>query len=259
VLLLAAAGAAYGVAVTMKRGPPAWAALPAVLLYLLCGVHAVLLAWITGAGVALPGLQISPGLKSWYFAELVRESRPVLPPALLLLAIAAHALVLFPRPDRKRWLHPLPATLLFVALFSVVDARGELPPIPYDRALGPGGVAFLTVVPDDEGARIVVAQGEPGAAFLAVLHDHRTNSRPPELRLGWTKDGKGLFVVAEGERKPAFAVDLGGNAIGRLPVEAHEWPQKEDAYVPTEVRRRVSQARVDVARFLKEHGGIYVP
>ena len=50
ILLVAAAMSAYGVGVVLKRKPPWWAAVPAVLLYLFLGIHSVLLAWMSSAG-----------------------------------------------------------------------------------------------------------------------------------------------------------------------------------------------------------------
>jgi hypothetical protein len=252
-LLLAAAASCYGVAVVLKRRPPLWAALPALLLYAFCGIHAVLLAWLLSDGVVLPGLQISPDVKRYYLTEVWQGRAAGLDPWLLALVVPAHLLACVPRL-RIGWLKgPLPATVVFLGF--LVHFLGP-PTTVFESARGPEGIAYLTVAERGDGARIVLTHGPPEATFLDVVHVHDTKSAPPHLRLAWTRDGQGI-VIRIGNERP-FAVDLDGHVTGALPVYAHEWTA-EGGYESPAVRRRFSQARRDVAEFIQVHGGLYVP
>ncbi|MHC4550875.1 MAG: hypothetical protein ACYTEZ_19135 [Planctomycetota bacterium] len=257
ILLLAAAASAYGAALVVKRRPPWWAAIPALLLYVVCGIHAVLLAWFTSAGIVLPGLQLSPGLKGFYLAEVWRGRFWGLEPALLGLVVAAHLLVAAPKITLDRLKAPLPATVVFLGLFLLFRARGSEPPIAFDRTPGPAHMAYLTTEPVGEGARIILAHGEPGASFLDVAHVHESASKPEPIKILWTKDG--TAIVFSIHHFPYMAIDLDGETTGELPVESHEWPKPDGGYTSPDVRRRFSQARRDVAEYIGRHGGIFVP
>jgi hypothetical protein len=251
-LVLAVAASCYGVGLVLKRRPPLWAAVLALLLYAFCGIHAVLLAWLTGDGVVVPGLQISPGLKGYYLAEVWHDRAWGLEPWLLALVVPAHLLACAPR-FQLGWLKaPLPATLVFLG-FLVYFLNPHL--IAAERAQGPERVAYLTVVKQGEGARLILAHGAPQATFLSVVHVHRTESHMPRLRMHWTRDGQAI-VLQTGHERP-FAVDVDGNVTGILPVHTHEWPTP-GGYKSPDVRRRFSQARRDVAEFIQNHGGLYV-
>ena len=252
ILLLAVATSCFGVVLVLKRKPPLWAAAPALLLYAFCGIHTVLLAWLTSDGVVFPGVQISPGLKSFYLAEVWNDRAWGLEPALLALVLAAHLLASAPRL-KVAWLKgPLPATLMFLGFLVYFQ---NPPRIVGERAPGPERTVYLTTVEQGEGASLVLAHGAPEATFLDVVHVHETESRPPRVRLHWTKDGQGIVLQAGYERP--FAVDLDGKVTSALPVHAHEWPTP-GGYQSPAVKSRFSQARRDVAEFIQNHGGLYV-
>jgi hypothetical protein len=257
VLLLAATGSAFGAWAALRSRPPLWAAALAAFLFAVAGVAAVLATWIAGDGIALPGLQLSPGLKAWYFAEVTRDRQPWLDRALLVVAPLAHVLLLVARRDRVALLRPAPATALFVWLFLRVGALADEEK-HVEQARGPDQVAYLTIVSRPGGARLILAAGDPDSSFLRVVHEHETASPPPRLHLHWTSDGEGLVVRAHEEEKPAFAVDLEGHATGLLPVEAREWPEP-GGFVAPDVKQRFSQARRDVAEFIRGHGNLYQP
>lgn len=253
ILLLTAATSCYGVVLVLKRRPPLWAAVPALLLYAFCGIHTVLLAWLTSNGVVFPGLQISPGLKAYYFAEVWYDRAWGLEPGLLALVVPAHLLACMPRLSAGWLKGPLPPTVIFLGFLVYFLSP---PRIAAERAPGPERMAYLTVVEQGDGAQLVLAHGPRRATFLDVVHVHETESPPPHLRLLWTKDGQGI-VIRIGNDRP-FAVDLEGRVTGALPVHAHEWPTP-GGYRSPDVRRRFSRARRDVAEFVQNHGGLYVP
>ncbi len=254
VLLLAAAASAYGAWASLKSRPPLWAAAVAATLFAAAGVFAVLASWVLGDGVVLPGLQLSPGLKAYYLAEAAWGLVPSVGRSLLLLAPLAHLLLVAARRDEATVFRPLPATAVFVWLFlSIADE-----PAAVVRARGPERVAYLTIASQEGGARLILAAGEPFAGFLGIVHVHETSSTPPELHLHWTNDGKGLVVRVHEESDPSFAVDLDGNVTGALPVEAREWTAP-GAFVPPDVRQRFSRARLDVSKFIRDHGGFAPP
>lgn len=265
-LLLAAVASAYGAWTSLKCRPPIWSAALAALLFAVAGVLAVLASWVLGDGIVLPGFQLSPGLKAYYFQEMAWGNAPWVGRALLAVAPLAHILLVAVRRDRRALLLPLPATAIFLWLFlhvgAVADEREKVV-----RARGPGQVAYLTIVSRDGEARLILAAGEPFASFLKVLHVHETTGDLPALssdegeplHLYWTNDGKGLVVRVHEQAEPAFAVDLQGNVTGALPAEAREWPVKPGLFVPGDVEHRFSTARKDVAKFVQEHKGLAPP
>jgi hypothetical protein len=252
ILLLAAAASAYGAWASLKSRPPLSAAAFSAALFAAAGVFAVLASWIFGDGIVLPGLQLSPGLKAYYLAEAAWGLAPSIGRWLLLLAPLAHLLLVAIRRDEATLLRPLPATAVFVWLFLGISDE----PATVVRARGPEQVAYLTIASDGEGARLILAAGDPFAVFLRVAHVHETASAPPELHVNWTNDGKGLIVRVHEEKDATFAVDLDGNVTGELPVEAREWPAD---YVSPDVQRRFSFARKEVSRFIAEHRGLAPP
>lgn len=251
-LLLAAAASAYGAWASLKSRPPLLAAVIAAILFAAAGILAVLASWLAGDGVVLPGLQLSPGLRKYYVTEEEWGLAPSVSRWFLLVAPLAHLILLAARRDRTALLRPLPSSCIFIWLLLAV--AGE--PVTVKQARGPGRVAYLTIASKEGRARLILATGEPFAAFLRIAHVHETQSAPPELHLNWTNDGKGLVVRVHEEKDATFAVDLDGNVTGELPVEAREWPAP---FVPPDVGKRFSEARKEVSKFIREHGGLAPP
>jgi hypothetical protein len=259
ILLLAAAASAFGAWASLKSRPPLWAAAAAALLFAVAGICAVLASWIVGDGVVLPGLQLSPGLKATYFAEVRFAGWPWVGRALLLLAPLAHLLVLVARRDRWALLRPAPATALFLGLFLWLGGEEDAWRFRVVQARGPDGVGYLTIATRPEGTRMILAAGAPFASFLRVLHVHEATIPPPvELHLYWTNDGRGLVVRVHEEEKAIFAVDLDGAPTGMLPADRREWARRGE-FVPPDVQERLSRARRDVAEFVVRHGNLYPP
>ena len=251
VLLLAAGASAYGVWASLKSRPPLWSAALSAVLFAAAGVIAILASWISGDGVVLPGLQLSPGLRDYYLTEAEWGLVPSLSRWLVFLGPLGHLILAVVRRDRATVLVPFPATAVFLWLLL---ATAETPTAVV-RARGAEQVAYLTIVPHEDGARLILAAGEPFSSFLRVLHVHETLSAPPQLHLHWTNDGKVLVVRVHDEEFPSFAVDLDGNVTGALPVEAREWTEPGD-YVPGDVRQRFSEFRKDVSKLVHEHRGL---
>lgn len=254
-LLLAAAASAYGAWASLRSRPPLPAAAAAAVLFAAAGVVAVLVSWITGDGIVLPGRQISPGLVAYYLSEEARDEVPPVGRALVLLAPLAHLLLVLARRDRAAILRPLPATAAFVLLFLVLGASGRTLVV---QAPGPDKVAYLTIAPREGGARLILAAGDPLAAFLEVLHVHDTEGEPLELHLHWTNDGKAVVLRLHEEKDPAFAVNLGGEVTGELPKAPREWVAP-GGFVPPDVQERFSLARKEVFKLIQAHGGLASP
>ncbi len=251
-LLVAAAASAYGTWASLKSRPPLWAAAISAILFAVAGIALVLASWLAGDGIVLPGLQLSPGLKAYYFFEEAWDLAPSVGRSLLFLAPLAHLLLVAARRDRASLLRPLPATALLLWLFlGIAEGRSTVV-----QARGPERVAYLTIASREGKARLVLATGEPFAAFLRIAHVHETEGTPQQLHLNWTNDGKGLVVRVHEEKDAVFAVDLDGNVTGALPAEAREWPAE---FVPPDVKTRFSEARMEVAGFIREHGGLAPP
>jgi hypothetical protein len=257
-LLLAAAASAYGVLVALKSRPPLWIAAPAALLFGVAGLVAVLSSWVSGDGIVLPGLQLSPGLNEYYMREASWGRLPVLSAWLILVGPLAQVLLLAVKRDGAALLRPLPATAVFLWLFlHTRAAAGEERTIV--RARGPDRVAYLTIVSREKGARLVLATGKDMATFLQVRHVHDSESNPPLLHLYWTRDGKGVVLRVHEEEDAWFAIDVDGNAIGHLPSEEREWASGPEAFVPPDVKKLRSDARHAVWKFQTEHGGLLPP
>lgn len=247
-LLAAAAASAYGAWASLKSRPPLWAAVLAAVLFAAAGVLAVVVSWISGDGIVLPGLQLSPGLRQYYAEEAAWGLVPSVSRWLLLAAPLAHLLLVAARRDKKALFLPAPATAVFAWLLLAMPDQTVL----VVRARGPEQVGYLTIASRDEGAQLIVASGDPLATFLRVLHVHDSGTWPPELHMNWTNDGKGL-VVRVHEKDPVFAVDLDGDVTGELPVEEREWSG------PGASEERFSLARKDVFKFIHEHRGLAPP
>lgn len=249
---LAALGAAYGAWASLRSRPPLWAAVAAAVLFAATGVVAVLVSWVAGDGVVLPGLQLSPGLKGFYMSERDWGLAPSLSRWLLLAAPAAHLVLVAARRDRKALLVPLPATAIFVWLLLVA------PDVPATvvRARGPEQVAYLTIAEREGGARLIVAAGDPFASFLRILHVHDAEAVPVELHLEWTKDGKAVVIRLHEQKDACFAVELDGSVTGGLPAAKREWPGD---YLPGDVAARFSLYRKEVFKLIQAHGGLFPP
>jgi hypothetical protein len=126
------------------------------------------------------------------------------------------------------------------------------------QARGPGRVAYLTIAEREGGARLIVAAGEPLAAFLRVLHVEDTSGVPPEIHVYWTSDGKAVVLRLHEEKDPVFAVDLDGETTGDLPSEPREWPAAGE-YRHADVAARFSLARKEVFKLIQAHGGLAPP
>ncbi len=253
IILLAAAGSAFGTWITLRGGAWRWLALPAVALWTAAGVQTALLAALSGDGRPLPGLQMNPLVKDQWGQILAAGWLPTPEPAYCLLALLAHLFALLARPATASLKRPLPATLLFVALFFVLRERVDGPATSYVRALGPDGkAAFLTLPP----GRLILATGLEEAAFLGVRVTSRRDGEVPEPRLHWTKDGRAVVLSSRFRR--IYAIDEGGASAGELPASADGWPHADPKHESTSLRRALTQAERAVAEFIQQHGGIDV-
>ncbi|MCK6458805.1 MAG: hypothetical protein L6Q95_02795 [Planctomycetes bacterium] len=255
ILLLAALASACGAWASLKCRPPLVAAAAAAILFAAAGVAAVLVSWITGDGIVLPGRQISPGLVAYYLTEEAVGRLPPVGRALILLAPLAHAMLALVRRDRAALLRPLPATAIFLWLLASVGGPGRATVV---QAPGPDRVAYLTIAPRDGGARLILAAGEPLAPFLEVLHVHETEGTPLDLHVHWTGDGKAVVLRLHEEKDPMFAIDLDGNVTGALPAKPREWTPP-GGFVPPDVQERFSLARKEVFKLIQAHGGLAPP
>jgi hypothetical protein len=224
-------------------------------LFALAGIAAVLASWITGDGIVLPGLQVSPGLVAFYFAEAAWDLVPPVGRALVLLGPAAHLLLLAARRDRTALLRPLPATAAFAWLFLAIGGEGRLGVV---QGPGPDKVAYLTIAEREGGARLIVAAGDPFAPFLRVLHVHETEGVPPAIHVHWTADGHAVVLRLHEEKDPVFAVDLDGETTGELPSRPREWGKPGET-APPDVGKRFSLARKEVFKLIQAHGGLAQP
>ena len=261
ILILCAAGAAYATHTAISLKSNLYATIGAVVLFTLVAMHTVFLAVLTGDGRIIPGRQFNPNLKAIWGDSLAGTPWP--DPNWLLLGLLAHALVVFPRPDRASVLRPLPATLLLLVLYFVIDSRTDWPATRYQVEPGPGTLAFLTIAPrgDGEDCRIMIALGTRDNVFLDVIYRHEAGGWPPvdprPPRLFWTKDG--LAVVLSIMRSPLLAVVIEtGEVVGGLPSAREDWPRKNPDALSNDTRRMLSEWRHDVDYFIHQHGGLNV-
>lgn len=257
ILILAAIGAAYAAAVSVHLKKRLPVALLAVLLATFVGMHTVMLAIMTGDGRILPGHQLSPDVKASWRDALAATPFPHSGFTFLILAV--HALILMQTPGRRAFWLPMPATLIFVAIFVGVSGRTDLDPPRYVPEIGPARTAYLTVVTLDKKkrTRIIISDGERDASFLKVRLVHESGAPPPRRRLFWTRDGKGLVLMVL--RKKILGVDLeSGQVAGGLPEKGHEWPRRTAAAESVKTQMQLSRWRREVEAFIREHGGIYV-
>lgn len=255
-LLVTLAFVVYGTVTALKSEAPKAARALAVLVYAALGVHTILLAWWYGDGRVLPGLQLSPEFRNYYAGRVRAGSWPALQPAVGIVALLAHLAVAIPRPGRGALLALLPVTLFFGWTFFHFQGKEDGRATTYERVLGPGEHAYLTVAPDGKGVRLIFSIAGAADTFARVLHVHAADAKPPEPTLFWTKDGKA--VVLASRRRRIFAVDRDGETTGTLPVASHEWPAADPALESVAVQRVLSAAARDVDHFVRAHGGIYV-
>jgi hypothetical protein len=254
-LLLAAAASACGAWASLRSRPPLALSVLCALLFAAAGLAAVLASWVLGEGIVLPGRQVSPGLVAFYLSEETWNLAPRVGRTLILLGPLAHLLLVLVRRDRAAVLFPLPATAAFLWLFLGVAAEGRIGVV---QVRGPERVAYLTIAEREGGTRLILAAGEPFDAFLRVLHVHETKGVPPELHVHWTNDGKAVVVRVHEQKDPVFAVDLDGEVTGELPSEPREWPPP-GGFVPPDVAKRFSLARMEVFKLIQTHGGLAPP
>lgn len=246
-----ALGAAYGTAVALRRRGPVLATAVAVLLYAAAGANGAMLATLGGDGRILPGRQLNPEVLRGLGASLAEAPLGFPAPSLAVCALAAHALLWAPRPDRAGLLAPLPATLLF----GLLAATSPEDTIEFHRSIGPEETAYLTLqTRAGRGCRLVVASGPDDAAFLRVRLVHDAESAPPRPKLRWSADGAVLVVSALGEDLLALPRD--GEPVGFLPTAANAWPRENRATEPADALRARGEARLAVAKLVAEHGGL---
>jgi hypothetical protein len=255
-LVGAAVFAAWGTRVALTAKLPLWVSLPVVALYLFLGIHTVLLAGLAGDGRIVPGYQLSPEIRNVFGYETAHGRMPSPHPGWSWLAVLAHALVLARGTGKAAFWRPLPATVFFIAVFWVFQARATRPPTSYLRAVGPEQNAYLTMSARSDGIAFVLAAGDDDATLLPVLAARDMDEPPASLRLYWTKDGRGLVVASY--RRRIFAVDLDGETVGVLPEHKADWPEPPSKFEPTPRKRRLSHAERDVAEFVVNHGGLHV-
>jgi hypothetical protein len=156
-LLLTALATGYGAAMVMRSELRPWAAVLALLCYLLAGVQLALL-FTLGGSVLLPGRQLNPAIVAEWQQGL--GGTPLLSPWLTLVTLLAHLIVLVSHPDRTGFLRPLPATIVFLALMMVARQDIARGPSQVVTGVGPDRIACLTMVPMEDGAvRMLFAEG----------------------------------------------------------------------------------------------------
>jgi hypothetical protein len=256
ILIGAAVFAAWGARAALTSKLPLWVSLPTVALYLCVGIHTALLAGLAGDGRIVPGYQLSPEIRNVFGYEHAHGRMPSPHPGWSWLAVLAHALVLARGTGKPAFWRPLPATIFFVAVFWIFQARETLPPTSYLRAVGPEDNAYLTLSAHHDGVGLVLAAGASDATLLPVLAAREMDEPPASLRIFWTKDGRGLVVVSH--RRRIFAVDLDGGTVGVLPERKADWPPPPGSFESVASKRRLSQAEREVAEFVVNHGGLHV-
>ena len=130
----------------------------------------------------------------------------------------------------------------------------------HEREVGPERVAYLTLYPLDKKkrTRIIIADCEPNASLVKVRAAYETDAPPPMPRLFWTRDGKGIVLMAMRQRLFAVNIETGATS-GGLPKKGHEWPHANPESESVTSQIRLSQWRKEVDGFIRKHGGIYFP
>jgi len=263
ILLAAAAAARRARAAAPAPGRWGWRLFGGVVFVVL-GIHAVLLAALGGDGLVFPGKQLSPEIANVFgvrFAEGRAWWAPE--PVYSTVVLLAHLALLLASTKRANWLRPLPATAFFVLVAIVYRDRADLPPRQHLRAERPGTHAdglthgYLTLRPTGAGAELVFAVGGRDDVLVDVVHRHAAGEMPPRPKLRWTGDGAALVFSVRGRR--LFAVEPDGSTTGWLPPADRDWPPSryDRAYESVDMRRKRSRAERDVAEFLTKHGGIH--
>jgi len=246
-LLLCGAAAAYGFWASLKGAPRAHpAAWIAAVLFLLVGMHGALVVTVHGAGEILPGHQLNPDLQAFWAAQLLQGELFAPHPGYLHAAWVGLLFALIAKPGRAALLRVLPAAVAFLLVYVAVAEREG---VSFEEDSSGGRSAFVTMF---DGGRLLFSIGDLEDVFVPVLHEHEAGSPPPKPRIHWR--GEVVTFTTRGG-KPYFAFDAAGNATGWLPSPGETWPGPGKAPADSVAyQRKVSAARVEVARLLKEHG-----
>ncbi len=226
-----------------------------MLCMALAGINMIALIVFTGDGRVIPGWQLHPIVVQDWGTWSPQSYHPL---TSTLLPIAAQLFVWSPKPQKKSFLLPLPATLCFCMLVLILEGRSsEKHPLTTVYAEGPHADAYLTLVPDGEDVRLLVTHGRRDETLLDVLHVHNAHGWPGRPRVAWTADGR--VIVVSFNRQRIFALTLDGETTGWLPTEASDWPRLTKTAESAEALSRHSEARMNVDRLIHGHGKIYVP
>jgi hypothetical protein len=254
-LLVTALATGYAAAVVLRSKLRPWAAVPALLCYLLAGVQLALL-FTLGGGVLLPGRQLNPAIVAEW--QQVLSGTPLLSPWFTLVTLLAHLLVLISLPDRTGLLRPLPATVVFLALMLVARQSMARGPSQVVTGIGPDRVACLSIIPIGDGSvRMLLAEGAATDPLFDIRYDHAVTGPPPKPQVVWTKDGQ--VIVFRSRARALLALGVDGAVIGSLPSVKEDWPQENPNHESLSARRKFSRARMEVDRFVGEHGGFHIP
>ncbi|MEM8883317.1 MAG: hypothetical protein AAGD14_04555 [Planctomycetota bacterium] len=231
------------------RHPAAWIA---AVLYLLAGVHTAVFVSLVGIGEILPGYQLNPAVQA-YWSKLMDDGLTWVPAkGFALAALVAHVLTAVARGDRRLVPVLWPVTVFFVS-FYFVGARDQA--ISFARARAADATAYVSVLAEKEGARMVFAIGAEDDLFLPIVHRHEADGPPPQPELRFSRDGA-VFTFTTRGAKPYFALDRDGNATGWLPTRADRWAERSPSPADSvDFRRILSAAQVAVAKLLAQHGG----
>jgi len=249
---------AYGFWASLRNAPRSvWAkslvAWIAALLYLAVGIQTVLLITLEGSGEILPGRVLNPAVQNYWGSLIGHGAWPQPKPWFVFYSLLAHLLAVAACRTKRTALLPLPATVFFCALFFTVNSDRE---ILYARGIGSEETAYTVTVSESGGAEMVFCSGAEEETFLRILHRHEASGPPPQPTLRWTRDGEAVTFTTRGAHA-FFALDREGKQTGWLPTDAAQWPdrnpQRSDS---SEFRSKLSNAQVDVARLVKEHGGL---
>ena len=245
-LLVCAVAAAYGFWASLKDAPRTQpAAWVAAVLFLLVGMHGAMVVTVHGAGEILPGRQLNPDLQVFWAALILQGDLMAPHPGYLHAAWVALLLAVIAKPGKAALLRTLPAAVAFLLVYVAIVERE---PVHFEAASSDGRTAYVTMFDD---GRILFSIGERQDVFVPILHEHEAGAAPPSPRLRWRGDVV-TFTTRGG--KPFFAFDAGGNTTGWLPTPGDAWPaQGKSPADSVDYQRKVSTARVEVARLLKQH------